>query len=241
MLLNAGVTAAGFVVLIRWMARRPVWEFGLLGAVRELGTGLGIGAGFIAATVAVVATLGGYQVSGVQLTSGFLLGVGLGIGPGVAEEVLFRGVFLRLLDKQIGSVAALAVTSAFFGLVHLSNPGASVWGAVAIAAEAGLLLGAAYLLTRRLWLAIGIHTGWNGAQSAVFGIDVSGSGLGPGDGLLVSTMDGPDWLTGGSMGIEGSLVAALGGLMLGAWLLGRAHRRGHVLPPAQVLRRAGTP
>jgi hypothetical protein len=68
-----------------------------------------------------------------------------------------------------------------------------------------LLLGAAYLLTRRLWLAMGIHSGWNFTQGWIFSVPVSG-GKAP-EGLLLTTRHGPEWLTGGAFGLEASAVA----------------------------------
>ena len=229
-LLVEAVVATGFFwVLIRWLSQRPVLELSLPRAGRELGAGLALGVALISLAVGIVAALGGYQAHGFQLTTGLLVGIGIGVGAGFAEEALFRGVLLRLLDKQIGGLWALLLTSAIFGAVHFTNPGAKTWGAVAIMIEAGLLLGACYLLTRRLWFAIGVHVGWNFAQSSIFSINVSGSGMGSG-GLITSTMEGPEWLTGGSVGIEGSVVSVLIGFVAGIVLLFVAHRRGHVLP-----------
>lgn len=229
MVIYAATAVAMFALITFFIARRPTFEFGVTRWFSELGIGVLLGVALIAVSVGIVAALGGYQVSGVQVGTGILVGIGLGIGPGFAEEILFRGVLLRLLDKQIGSWAALAITSVLFGAVHLSNSGASVQGAVAIMIEAGVLLGAAYLVTRRLWFAVGIHAGWNAAQSALFSINVSGTGMGSG-GLLTSTMNGPHWLTGGSMGIEGSVIAIAVGLLAGVALLVVAKRRGHLLP-----------
>lgn len=100
--------------------------------------------------------------------------------------------------------------------------------ASAIVLAAGPLLNAAYLLTRRLWLPIGIHLAWNAAQSALFGIDVSGSGSGRG--LFESELRGAEWLSGGSMGIEGSIVLVAIGTAFGVGLTVLAHRRGRMLP-----------
>ena len=232
LLLYAAVGGALYWVVVRLLAQRPVYELGLRGWLPELAAGLGIGTLLMGVSVGVVALLGGYQVHSVQWGTGILFGLAVGIGPGVAEEVLFRGILLRLLDKQVGSWAAIVVTSALFGAVHLGNDDATVFGSFAIAVEAGLLLGGAYLVTRRLWLAIGVHIGWNFVQGGVFGINVSGSGFGV-DGLLRSTMDGPAWLTGGSMGIEGSVVCVVVGTLAGVLLLVLAYRRGHVRPPRQ--------
>ncbi|MFV0457566.1 MAG: lysostaphin resistance A-like protein [Actinomycetales bacterium] len=224
---QAIVSVALFLLMMRWLVKRPALELGRPRGALELGVGVGLGIGLMSLSVAIVAMLGGYRVTGFHLGAGLLAGLAIGVGAGFAEEIFFRGVLVRLLDKRFGSVVALVSTSLLFGLVHLTNPGSSVWGAVAIAIEAGLLLGAAYLLTRRLWLAIGIHIGWNFSQAGIFSINVSGSGMGAG-GLLTSTMQGPDWLTGGSMGIEGSVVSVAIGLAAGVWLLLLARRSGHI-------------
>ena len=55
------------------------------------------------------------------------------------------------------ALPALVISAALFGVVHLGSPNATLYTAVAISLEAGLLLGAAYVLTRGLWLPIGIH------------------------------------------------------------------------------------
>ena len=91
---------------------------------------------------------------------------------------------------------ALGITVALFGLVHLGNPNSSLYGAAAIGIEAGVLLGAAYVLTRRLWLVIGIHFGWNFIQAGVFGPNVSGIRV---ESLLRSELSGPELLSGGSL------------------------------------------
>lgn len=149
----------------------------------------------------------------------------LGVGPALIEEIFFRGVLLRLLDQRFGSMVALAATSLFFGRAHLANPEGTVAGALAIALEAGLMLGAAFLLTRRLWLAIGIHLAWNFFQGGVFGGNVSGSDLNESGGLFRSELSGPDWLTGGTIGVEGSVVAVLICVAAGLIMLREASRR----------------
>lgn len=228
LLIEGALSVLGFWLLMRWLAGRPAVELGRPWA-SELLAGLGIGVGLMSISVGLVAALGGYRVSGAQFGIGIVTGLAIGIGAGFAEEIFFRGVLVRLLDKQLGAGPAIAITSILFGGIHFTNPEATIWGGFAIMVEAGVLLGAAYLLTRRLWLAIGIHIGWNFAQSGLFSINVSGSGLGAG-GLLRSEMDGPAWLTGGSMGIEGSVISVLVGLAGGIVLLVLARRRGNLRP-----------
>ena len=95
--------------------------------------------------------------------------------------------------------------------------------------EAGILLGAAYLLTRRLWLAVGIHAAWNFTQGWVFSVPVSG-GNAP-LGLLITRRIGPDWLTGGDFGLEASVVAMVVATITGAAMLVLAVRKGRIQPP----------
>ena len=153
----------------------------------------------------------------------------LGIVSGVFEEVLFRGVLLRHLEQMTGTWIALLITSALFGAGHIFNPDATWFAAFAIAVEAGLLLGAAYLFTRRLWLAIGIHAAWNFTQGWVFSVPVSG-GEAP-LGLLITRRIGADWLTGGDFGLEASAVAMVVASVAGVVLLRMAiARNGIVLP-----------
>ena len=79
----------------------------------------------------------------------------------------------------------------------MMNPNATLFSSFAIAMEAGVLLGAAYVLTRRLWLAVGIHFAWNFTQGGIFGGRVSGITM---DGLLESQLSGPTLFSGGSSG-----------------------------------------
>ncbi len=159
----------------------------------------------------------------------FWLWAGVGVISGMYEEVLFRGILLRQLERLGGTWVALAVSSAVFGAIHLSNPDATLTGAVAIALEAGILLGAAYLITRRLWFAVGLHAAWNFTQAWVFSVPVSGTGTPIG--LISTRRDGPELLTGGDFGLEASLIAVVIVTLFGSYLLWRAVQRGEIRPP----------
>lgn len=111
-----------------------------------------------------------------------------------------------------------------FGLAHLFNPGANLWSSVAIAIEAGVLLGAAFLWRRNLWFAIGLHTAWN-AIEGLFGIPVSGHAD---PALAQVTEHGPAWLTGGSFGMEASLIPVLASVAIATPMLIAARRAGRI-------------
>lgn len=147
------------------------------------------------------------------------------------EEILFRGILFRWTEEFAGSWAALAITSVLFGLAHIRNPDATLFSSFAIAIEAGLLLGGAYMLTRSLWLPIGLHAAWNFTQGEIFGVPVSGETV---HGLIRSRMSGPPMLSGGGFGLEGSLIAIGIATAAGIGFIWLAVRRGELVRPSWV-------
>jgi membrane protease YdiL (CAAX protease family) len=218
--------------VVRLTERRPVVELGREGAGIGVGWGPLLGAGLFGMVVMNLAFLGYYEVDGLG-DPGAMVGLfGFMAAAAVTEELIFRGVLFRVLEQWWGTWIALAFTSIVFGLVHLANPNASLWGVLAIAIEAGVMLGAAYIATRKLWLPIGIHFGWNFAASAIFSTEVSGNGTS--QGLLDASTSGPALLSGGDFGPEGSLYSIVFCTLLTVVFLWIAKRRGHLVP----LRRA---
>jgi membrane protease YdiL (CAAX protease family) len=124
------------------------------------------------------------------------------------EEALFRGYILQTFVRADLAFFAILLTSLPFALVHLNNPNAT-WFSTINTALAGIWFGLAYLKTRSLWLAFGLHLAWNWFQGAIYGINVSGiSQIAP-DPLLRAVDQGPTWLTGGHYGIEGGLTCTI--------------------------------
>ena len=213
---------------VRVVERRRADELSGTGAVRETGAGIAVGAGLLVATIGAIAALGYYQVTGSNPVSAIVPTFAMAVASGYAEEVLFRGVLFRIIEESLGTWIALALTALLFGLAHMMNPNATLFSTFAIAMEAGILLGAAYVLTRRLWLAVGIHFAWNFTQGGIFGGRVSGLTM---DGLLESELSGPTLLSGGEFGVEASIFAVTLGVATGVWFLVRAGRKGHFIAP----------
>ncbi len=219
---------AVYVGFVRLIEQRAVSELALAGMGRELGIGLLIGASLYTLCVLVLFLLGIYRIEGLNPWYFVLPAVAMAVSSGIFEELLFRGVLFRIVEEWLGSWISLAVSSLVFGFVHLFNPAGTVLGALYISIEAGLLLAAAYMVTRRLWLSIGFHMSWNYTQSAIFSGIVSGSVTDPG--LIKSNIKGPAVLTGGSFGLESSLIAFLLCTATGVVLLTMAVRRGNISP-----------
>lgn len=239
--LVVGVAAAVLMlVAYRWVVRRTenrdVVEVGAAGAVPELSRGVGIGVLMFVLVIACLTGLGAYRVEGWGSATTAIGFVGFTAAAVMTEELIFRGILFRVLEERAGTWMSLVLTGLLFGAMHLVNPEATVWGALAIAVEAGFMLAAAYAATRRLWLPIGLHFGWNVAAAGIFGTEVSGSGA-P-QGVLSGVTSGPVLVSGGAFGPEGSVFAVLAGVVLTGVLMTVAHRRGRIVPRR---RRATTP
>ena len=224
----ASLAVAIYVGYGRFVEGRRVNELSMPGMGREWAIGAVVGASLYTACVLILIVLGIYRIEGFNAWTYVIPAVAMALSSGIFEELLFRGVLYRSVEDMFGSWVSLAVSSLVFGLVHLFNPAGTLTGAIYISVEAGLLLAAAYMLTRRLWMSIGFHMAWNYTQSAIFSGIVSGGVSEPG--LIRSNIKGPDVLTGGSFGLESSVLAFALCTATGIVLLFMAVRRGKILP-----------
>ncbi len=221
----------------RWLDRRRFAEFGFhldRAWWLDLGAGLVLGAASFSAVFLVQWAAGWIEITSVAQSQfeGTFAGAAASIllamvAVGINEELVFRGYQIRNLVEGLllragsrkGLVAALLITSAFFGVMHLPNPNVSLpgWANVVLA---GLLLGWAYVLTGQLALPIGVHITWNFCELFVYGFATSGL---PSMGwLLGSELNGPGLWTGGAFGPEAGLVVTVlllvDGLLISAWV-----------------------
>jgi uncharacterized protein len=224
-----------YKLVIRHLGECPCDDLRADGAARQTGLGIGVGLVLFSVIVAAAAIGGVYRIVGTGDASLLLFAlVTDGFFPAISEELLFRGILFRWLEDFGGSWMALIVTSALFGASHLWNPNASSVAAIGIALEAGLMLGAAYMLTRSLWLPMGIHAAWNVAQGEIYDIPVSGTYV---HGLVDARLCCQPLLTGGGFGLEASLIAIVIATIFGLWLLWLAIRNGQLVQPLWARRR----
>lgn len=230
----AGLLAlAAYALFRRYVERRGMGDLALGGAQgsawHEWGYGVLIGFGVMSVTVGVIAALGGYRISGTNALSVLIPMIGIAIISGVSEEILLRGLIFRCVERWLGSWVALGFSALLFGALHLANPNATLLAAFAIALEAGILLGALYMVTRRLWGVIGLHMAWNFTQGGIYGFAVSGLDL---KGVIIPKIEGPDLLTGGAFGAEASLPAILLCTLVGLYFVRKAVTLGHIVAPS---------
>jgi uncharacterized protein len=192
---------------VQRLERRPLTELSMRGAVGELGCGVLVGLLMQVMLFGILAALGVYRVEGFNAPGLETLAiVPFYVGVALLEEMVARGIVFAITREVLGTFWAVAISSSLFGLVHAPNVGANPIGLLTCTAF-GMLFAAAYMATGRLWLCIGIHFAWNFAQSQLFSSAVSGTS--DGTGVLRGQLIGPAWLSGGTFGAEGSVVALL--------------------------------
>ncbi|WP_338677755.1 CPBP family intramembrane glutamic endopeptidase [Streptomyces sp. SCSIO 30461] len=232
--LGAAAAVAVYALVMRRLAGRDTSEIARPGAVREALRGGAIGLGFILTSLVLIALLGGYSISwagrGLFAVAGSAVMVQ--IGTAVTEELMFRGLLLQGLEQRWGSRIAIAVTAVFFGAAHLGGAGASLWSALAIALQAGVMLGFAYMWRRSIWFVAGLHFAWNTVQQLA-GIPLSGHTP---DGLFTVEAHGSTLLTGGIFGLEASMVPVLLSVLITIPMFVLARRAGGLFPRRRARR-----
>ncbi|MFE4631034.1 CPBP family intramembrane glutamic endopeptidase [Streptomyces mirabilis] len=226
--LGAVAAVAVYWVVMRRVAGRSTPEIARQGAGREALRGGAVGLGFVLVSALLITAFGGYSFS--WAGNGFFSVVWsaamVQAGAAVTEELMFRGFALQALEQRWGSRAAIVITGLFFGVVHLGAPGAGVWSALAIALEAGVMLGVAFLWRRNIWFVAGLHFTWNTAEQ-LLGIPVSGHTP---KGLFTVDTHGSALLSGGTFGLEASIVPVLIGVLLTVRMFVLAGRSGGLRP-----------
>ncbi|MDF7640425.1 CPBP family intramembrane metalloprotease [Bifidobacterium sp. ESL0784] len=236
MLAEVAAAIAGYLVVVYGMEYRSLplefrfsrWKGLIVGGV--------IGFVAIALCVGILALTGNYRILGLNTHyNPWMDIISMGICAGVAEEIMMRGMLLRLVEEWLGSWGALAVSALVFGLMHMGNQDGTLWGGLAIAIEDGILSAALYFVTRSLWVCIGEHAMWNIAEGPIFGSIVSGNGKQ--DSWLVAQWSGPDIMTGGSFGLEASIVPVILMGAAGIALMVYAQCKDMLVRPAWVRKR----
>jgi membrane protease YdiL (CAAX protease family) len=204
--------------------KRPVLSYGFMGDRKLSRFVLGI-AGGIAALSALVLAL---KMSGLLIFDGQMLhgrdawtfGLQWGLAfllTGVFEESLLRGYLQSTLTRGMGFWWAALLLSVGFGALHLPNKGESPIGILSVVGI-GLVFCLSLWLTKSLYWAVGLHSGWDWAQSYLFG--VSNSGQVSGGQLFATHPSGALLWSGGATGPEGSIyvIPTMAIIALGVWL-----------------------
>lgn len=203
----------------RYIEKREAYEISGRNSLGELGSGLLIGMVLVVIMIGLFILFRIYHIESVNSWTVILNAIVLfGMGS-FLQEFLIRGILFRILEETFGTWITILSVGLIFGLIHLGNENASLLTSSYIFLG-DILLSAAFIYTRRIWLVWGIHFGWNLFQDGIFGMPNSGISSLPS--LINASVNGPEWITGGSFGIEASLIALLLSTFLGIVILKKA-------------------
>jgi membrane protease YdiL (CAAX protease family) len=212
LLVETAVTVGAFVpaVIMGFFEKRSFADYGLPGG-KAFGKDFWVGAlwGLAALSLLLLAirgagdfTLSGLSLHGLRILKFAAFWGVFFLLVGFFEEFLFRGYSLATLTSGMGFWPSALTLSALFGLIHLGNAGEAWIGALA-AGLIGLFFCFTLRRTGSLWFAVGMHATWDWAESYFYSVPDSGS-VSPGH-LLNTSFHGSRWITGGSVGPEGSV------------------------------------
>lgn len=211
--LTSFLAAFGAALLMAQLERRPVDTYGLPRAARTFGKlfwqGWLLGLVEVTLLISLIAAFGGYSfgslsVHGTEVVRWGAVWFGAFVSVGLSEEFLFRGYPQYTLAQGIGFWPAAILLSVVFGAVHLRNPGEGFIGAAGVIAT-GLVFAFTLRRTGNLWLAVGWHASFDFGETFLYSVPDSGMLLA--HHLSGATLRGHTWLTGGTVGPEGSVLS----------------------------------
>jgi membrane protease YdiL (CAAX protease family) len=220
--IDVALVLAAYITL-RWIDRRPFPLLGMcfsLEGLKELLAGLVFGSLYLTACLLILRVSGLVDVtfSGMssQTLNTMLTYLVVFTAAGILEEVVNRGYLFQALIEGTRVWMAILVFSFIFSFVHIFNEDFSWVSGVCLFLQ-GILFGLVYFKTRSLWVPIGLHVAWNWTQGPLWGMKVSGTGIG--HTFMKSVPRGPELLSGGNFGAEGSLITVIvsAALVLYVW------------------------
>lgn len=195
-----------YILFFKKYDKRTITEFSTKGLGRNLIIGLLMGFTLQSLTILVMYLNGNYSIAAINPVSYILIPFAIMFTVAIIEEILVRGIIFRIVEEKLGTYISLAISSVLFGAFHLINPNGTLISSICIT-TAGFLLGAAFIYSRNLWMPIALHFAWNFTQSGIYGAITSGNAKT--NNLIEAKIQGPEFITGGEFGPEGSIQAII--------------------------------
>ncbi|CYV92484.1 CPBP family intramembrane glutamic endopeptidase [Streptococcus suis] len=221
-LLAFAFISLAIILWARFVEKSPWLGLGIRkkGALKDFLLGWGIGAAMLITCVLLMWGLGAIEFTSIQfstkLVGEFLILVLAWSIQGTTEELLTRGWMFSSLAAKHNIPVGILVSSLFFSFLHLGNDGISLIPLLDLTLFA-ILACLVMLKTGNLWVIGGLHAAWNCFQGNVFAFPVSGTQAG--QAFIAVETSGPDWLSGGAFGVEGSVISLLIQAGIITWLV----------------------
>lgn len=221
---SVAVLLLGYYYLFRLYEKRKITELSVKYLAKEMWGGFALGFLTISLSVFILYLLGYYQFLEITTAHYSLRLFGLLTVAALLEDLFFRGIIIRECENWLGTNITLLI-GMLFETDHLFNPNANLFSIFFILVW-GFTLAMLYVYTKRIWLPFFFHLGWNFAQpfygSNLTGLDDMGS-------IIQSKLNGPELLTGGAVGVEGSIFTAVFLLLIGIILYFLAKKEGKII------------
>jgi uncharacterized protein len=229
-LIESSLAVAAYIIFYRYAENRKITELRRETFPRMALAGFITGIGIQAAIILIIYVAGSYHIEKINPVADLLPSFSVSLMAGFVAELLIRGVFFRILEEKLGTILALLLMVISFVILHLGIPGSSMVSVAATALHAGLLLSAAYVVSRSLWFPIFLHFAYDFAEPGIFG------GINPGihenRSLFTPLISGNHLITGGEAGPQNSLQGLIICLILSSIFLYRAKRKNKFIRPS---------
>jgi hypothetical protein len=210
--IGAIVMVLAYSLHLKYIEKTSLSEFSIQHVYKEFPKGLLIGFGAMGMVVFLLFLLGYYNIIGIKSLYEFLPTIAFIFGAAVLEEIIFRGLIFRRLEKWKGPITALLVSSLIFQIPHFMNLHTGVSPAI-LGVLFGVVTGLMYAYTRRLWLPIAFHFSWNLVQP-IFITTLSGGKF---ISLFEAKLSGPELFIGSEFGLEVSIFSFAFLFMIGIY------------------------
>lgn len=217
-----------YILFFKKYEKRTITEFSTKGLAKNISIGALIGFVLQSLTILVIYLNGSYSVVNINPISFILIPFTIMFTVAIIEEILVRGIIFRIVEEKLGSYISLTISSVLFGVLHLANPHGTLISGICIT-TAGFLFGAVYIYSRNLWMPIALHFAWNFTQSGIFGAITSGNEKT--SSLLEAKIQGPEFITGGEFGPEGSIQAIVFCAIATIIVLVLNHKQNKIIKP----------
>ena len=217
-----------YIFLFSWYEKRKITELSYSSFGNN--ANLGFFSGFLlqSSFIFVIYIAGGYTINQVNPFSYMIPSFAMALTAGFVAEIIIIGIVFRLFEKQFGTAVAIITMILLFIIAHSGVKDGNIVSLLATSIVAGLLLPAAYVFSRNLWLPIFLHFAWDFTEPGIYGainpsISITKS-------LFDSRISGPRLLTGGPLGPQNSIQALIICLVMSTILLRLAARKNNIIP-----------